>query len=149
MTRAALIATAAVTGAIAGAVAGALALGPFGLRDRAALPATIVLTPRGQAECDVRTFPNGLIAGKRDVIQWNIVGSCPGITIDNVELQYMGSCAAKGTAPLPWTVFTDNANPRGNRARRTIAVDDEQCLAYRVWHVDRALEDPELEIVQF
>jgi hypothetical protein len=148
MSPAAMLATAAVVGAAAGAVAAAVVAGPFGLRDRAAVTATIVLTPQG-GDCAVRTLPNALVVGKRDLIQWNIVGSCSGITLANVELQYMGACASKGTNPLPWTVFTDNANPKGPKMRRTIAVGDEQCLAYRVWHVDRALEDPELEIVQF
>jgi hypothetical protein len=104
------------------------------------------LTPNGN-DCNVRTVPNAVLAARNDRVQWNVVGNCNGIDLDNVELQFMGTCAAKGTTPQPWTAFTDNTNPRGRRMRRTIAIGTEVCLAYRVWHVDRALEDPELEIV--
>jgi hypothetical protein len=146
MSTAGLVTTAVVTGAIAGAIAGA-ALARGG-RDKAAVTATIALTQLGQ-NCNVRTLPNGLLVGRRDLVQWNVVGNCDGINLDNVELQFMGPCTAKSTNPQTWTIFTDNGNPRGRKMRRTIASNDEQCVAYRVWHVNTALEDPEIEIVQF
>lgn len=149
MSRAAVIATAAVVGAIAGVAGGILALNISGRRNPATLPVTILLTPQGSTGCDVRTVPNGVVVGERDVIKWNIVGNCSGIDIANVELQYVGSCGGPKQAPTAWTIFTDPTNPRGNNARRTIATDRPQCVRYRVWYVDRELEDPEIEIVQF
>jgi hypothetical protein len=149
MSRAAIIATAAVVGAIAGVAGGVLALNVSGSRNPATLPVTILLTAQGPSECDVRTVPHGVVAGERDVIKWNIVGNCSGIDTAKVELQYVGSCDGPKQAPATWTIFTDNSNPRGNNARRTIATDRAQCVRYRVWYVDRELEDPEIEIVQF
>ncbi len=145
------ITVAAAVGLVA--AIGVSALDVFG-RGKAAVSATIVVSP-GETQCVARTFPATLLVGKKDIVQWTVVGdftgNCADVKADAVELEFVGACPAGG-AKMPGVVpplFDQNPPHTGRKIRRTLKHGDVGCFAYRVKHGDLELEDPELEIVQF
>ena len=146
-----------VTATVAAVVAlvvtlGVSALDLFG-RGKAAVSATIVVGP-GESQCVAQTTPATLLAGKKDIVQWSVVGNftgnCAGVNPDNVELQFVGSCQANrtkvsGTVP---PLFDEPEALKGRKIRRTLKHGEVGCFAYRVVHGSVTLEDPELEIVR-
>jgi hypothetical protein len=154
MTSAGIVAAAAVTGAVAG---GIVAFGLSG-RDKAAVSATIVVSP-GANQCTARTFPATMLVGKKDVVHWTVIGdftgNCGNVNPDDIEVQIVGNCGnQKGTTPTNPDIFdnVDGKTPyplRGRKIRRNIKSNAPACYAYRVQHADLTLEDPEIEIVQF
>jgi hypothetical protein len=156
MSQATTMLTAGVIGAVAGGVvAAAVVLSPpFGIRDKAAVSATIMLT-QTPAGCRAQTLPASIVVGKKDYLQWTVVGSCTDISPDNVEVQFVGRCGpAKGSTPEDPGIFTEAPPHRGRKIKRNVKnnIDvgpDGICYAYRVVHGETMLEDPELEIMQF
>ena len=148
MSTAGIIATAAVTGLIAGAASGAVALGLFGLRDKAAISATIELTNAG-GTCAAKTSPPTIVVGNKDIVQWRVVGNC--VPPNEVEVKVVGTCGALGakTATAVPDLFEESPPHKGFKIKRTIKHNQDGCFAYQVVHGNIILEDPEIEIVQF
>ena len=148
MSTAGVIATAAVTGAVAGAAVGAVALGLFGLRDKAAIVATIELS-NATGTCLAKTTPPTIVAGKKDTVLWRVVGNC--VPPNEVEVKLVGTCGSLG-AKTPTSVpdlFEEAAPHIGFKIKRTIKHNQDGCFAYQVVRGATVLEDPEIEIVQF
>ncbi len=150
--RAVTVAVAAVVGSVV--AMGLSALNVFGLRGKAAVSATIVVSPAA-TQCVAQTFPATLLVGKKDIVQWTVVGNftgnCASVLPREIELQFVGACREIGpkvSGDVP-SLFDEPAPHRGRKIKRTVKHGDAGCFAYRVMHGDLELEDPELEIVQF
>ena len=141
------IAAAALVGVIAGVVGAGLGLALLA-RDRAYVSATIELGGT-VGNCVTRTLPVTLLVGKKDIVQWTVRGTCEGVNVNEVELQFVGTCQADGSkvaSALP-ELFDEAGPHKGRKIKRTIKHGDDSCFAYRVMHAGTPLEDPELEII--
>jgi hypothetical protein len=142
------IAAAALVGAIAGVVGAGLGLALLA-RDHAYVSATIELSGTS-GSCVTRTLPATLLVSKKDVVQWTVRGTCEGVNVNEVEIQFVGACQADGSKvqglPLP-QLFDETGPHKGRKIKRTVRHGEESCFSYRVMHARDILEDPELEII--
>ena len=140
------LAAAAVVGALAGGAVAAL----VGLSARNHTPVSATIALVGAAgNCVARTLPATVVVRKHDVIQWTVTGGCEGVDVNNVEIQFVGSCQASGSkvaGQVP-DLFDESGPHKGRKIRRTIKHGADACFSYRVLHAGTLLEDPELEII--